>query len=385
MPDRPQFGVLLVTGGMTHQEDYGRGFQADPRCRVIGVTDERGVDPRRAELNRRLAEEMEVPLFPDLDEALGRPDVHLASVCSEFERRARVGRRCAEAGKHVYMDKPLATTMEDANRLAEAVRRRGVWGQMFTMVGTPFAKRAKRIVDSGVLGELRAIHCDLMFAKGYPGSAPLGKPRKEHYPPKQFTFPDAKREIWTTTVYSLTLIRWLTGRRAFRSVYATSANYFFEEHYKRDVEDFGAMAVTLDGGLTATITAGRIGWQSHRSSGPNFTRLFGTKGSVLVDGHAPRFEVASDQPPWTPPPRDPDDPMSFWSSTGQKTRRRPKLDWYKPETVPTRSDQALFLDSIEQGKESEVTIADGATATEAMLAAYKSAATGKLVSLPLGG
>ena len=26
---KPPFGVLLVTGGMTHQEGYGRGFQAD--------------------------------------------------------------------------------------------------------------------------------------------------------------------------------------------------------------------------------------------------------------------------------------------------------------------------------------------------------------------
>ena len=45
----------------------------------------------------------------------------------------------------------------------------------------------------------------------------------------------------------------------------------------------------------------------------------------------------------------------------------------------------MFLDSIEQGKESEVTVADGATATEAMLAAYQSAATGEVVSLPLAG
>ena len=385
MPDKPRFGVLLVTGGMTHQEDYGLGFKADPRAKIIGVTDERGVDRRRAELNRRLAEQMEVPLFPDLDAALRRPDVHLASVCSEFERRARVGTRCAEAGKHVYMDKPLATTMADADQLAAAVRRRGVRSQMFTLVGAPFAKRAKQIVDSGVLGALRAIHCDLLFSKGYPGGAPLGEPRKEHYPPRQFTFPDAKREIWTTAVYSLTLIRWLTGGRAFRSVYATSANYFFEEHYKRDVEDFGALAVTLDGGMTATITAGRIGWQSHPSSGPNFTRLFGSKGSVVIDGHAPRFEVVSDQPPWTPPPRDPDDPMSFWSSTGEKAPRRPKPDWYKPETLPARSDQSMFLDSIEQGAESEVTVADGAAATEAMLAAYESAATGEVVRLRPAG
>ena len=77
--------------------------------------------------------------------------------------------------------------------------------------------------------------------------------------------------------------------------------------------------------------------------------------------------------------------MSFWSSTGEKAPHRPKPDWYKPETLPRRSDQAMFLDSIEQDKESEVTVADGAAATEAMLAAYESAATGEVVRLPPAG
>ena len=378
---KPPFGVLLVTGGMTHQEGYSKGFQADPRCRVVGLADEADVDERRARLNRELAEEIGVPLLPDLDAALERKDVHAVSVCSEFERRARVSEKCVRAGKHLYVDKPMATTVDDARRLVDAIEKAGVRSQMFTQVGQPYAQRAKRIIDSGRLGDLRAIHCDLLFAKGYARGVALGKPRREHYPPRGFTFPDAKREIWTTAVYSLTLMRYLTGRK-FRSVYATTANYFFEEHQGRDIEDFGALALTLEGGITATLIASRIGWRSYRSSGPNLTRLYGSEGSVLIDGHAPHWDIASDRPDWEPPPRDPLDPMGFWSSTMERAQAGSRTDWHTPQNIPAQSDQSLFLDCLEQEKDAAVTAADAAHASEVMLAAYRSAATGEVVELP---
>ena len=377
---KPPFGILLVTGGMTHQEGYAKGFQADPRCQVIGLTDEADVDERRARLNRDLAEELGVPLLPDLDSALERADVDAVSVCSEFERRARVSEKCVRAGKHLYVDKPMATTVEDARSLVEAVEKAGVRSQMFTQVGRPYAQRAKRIVDSGRLGELRAIHCDLLFAKGYAQGVELGKPRREHYPPRAFTFLDAKREVWTTAVYSLTLMRYLTGRK-FRSVYATTANYFFKEHQSRDIEDFGALSLTLEGDIIATLIASRIGWRSYRSSGPNLTRLCGSQGSVLIDAQAPRWDIASDRPSWEPPPRDPLDPMGFWSSTMARAKAGPKTDWHTPQTIPAQSDQSLFLDCLEQEKDAAVTAADAAHASEVMLAAYRSAATGKVVKL----
>jgi predicted dehydrogenase len=366
---------------MTHQENYGPGFAADPRARLVGVADEAGVAPRRAELNRRLAEQLGIPLFPDLDSVLRRDDVQIVSVCSEFERRARVAARCAEAGKHVYVDKPLATTVDGARSLVDAVRRAGVYSQMFTQIGAPYAQRLKRAIGSGVLGEVRSVHCDQMFAKGDPGSAPLDHPRREHFPPKGFTFPDAKREIWTVAVYSLTLIRWLLGGPAFRSVCAHTANYFFREHYEHDVEDYGMLSLTLEGGVTATISAGRIGWRSHRSFGPNFTRLVGSRRTVTVSAHQPRFEIASDQDDWSAPARDPDDPMGFWQSTQDRSGVRSKEAWFAPQPVPGISDQSLFLDAVEQEREAEVTAADGAAAVEVLLAAYRSAATGEKIDL----
>ena len=43
------YGVLIVTGGMSHQEGYASGFQQDRRCNLIAVTDEKDVDERRSQ------------------------------------------------------------------------------------------------------------------------------------------------------------------------------------------------------------------------------------------------------------------------------------------------------------------------------------------------
>ncbi|MCS6860808.1 MAG: hypothetical protein NZT92_10875, partial [Abditibacteriales bacterium] len=45
IPHSPPFGVLLVAGRRTHQENYATYFAADPRCRLVAVTDEEEVTP----------------------------------------------------------------------------------------------------------------------------------------------------------------------------------------------------------------------------------------------------------------------------------------------------------------------------------------------------
>ena len=48
---------------------------------------------------------------------------------------------------------------------------------------------------------------------GKPGTAKLGTPRKEEYPPRRHQLLDAKREWDNTGVYAVTLAHWLTGRK----------------------------------------------------------------------------------------------------------------------------------------------------------------------------
>ena len=53
---------------------------------------------------------------------------------------------------------------------------------------------------------------------------------------------EAKRELDNVGVYPITLVRWLTGKK-FRTVYGVTGNYFFQEHQKHNVEDFGLLVL----------------------------------------------------------------------------------------------------------------------------------------------
>ncbi len=374
------FGILLMSGNHTHQESYAAAFAADKRCRLIAVTDEPTVDKRRRTLNERLAKTHGIPYIADLAEALKRKDVDVVSVCAPPERRARIIIRCAQAGKHLYLDKSLCPALEEADAIVAAVERAKVKSYMFSFVSQPWARQAKELLEKKRIGELVAIHADTLFAKGRTGSARLGARRKEEFPPRRHQLVEAKREMDNTGVYPLTLIRWLTGRR-FQTIYAITGNNFFAEHQKHNVEDFGLIAATLEGGLVATVSSGRYGWMTHPGFGQNRLVLVGTEETVIVDAHRPRVEVYTDETPWSPPSVHPEDPMAFWNTTQEEVHTRPKRTWLPLH--PPANDSSYFIDQLVAGRDSELPAAEAAITTEALVAAYKSAATGEVVRLPL--
>ncbi len=375
------YGILLVTGGQTHQEMYAPAFAADRRCKLIALTDETTIDARTRRLNESLARKLKVPYVADLEEALRDPKVQVVCLCAPPERRGRIALRCAAAGKHLYLDKSLVPRLSEADALVSAVKKHGVRSQMFSFVSQPWAARGKRLLDEKRLGELRAIHADTFFAKGKTGTAQRGRPRKEEYPPRRQQQTASKREWDNVGVYPITLIHFLTGKK-FKTVYGVTANYFFREHQKDDVEDFGLLSGTLEGGLPVTISAGRFGWTSHPAAGPNRVVLVGSEQTVVLDTNRPRLEVYTDEPPWTPPRAHPDDPMGFWSSTQEESGAKPKQTWVSAGG-PAATDASFFVDCLDAGKESPMSVVEAAHATEVLLATYRSASTGEVVTLPL--
>jgi predicted dehydrogenase len=377
----PRYGVLLVTGSHTHQENYAAAFAADRRCRIVAVTDEADVPPRRRELNERLADSLGVPYEPDLGKALARKDIDVVSICAPPERRGRIALRCAAAGKHVYLDKSLVPTLQQADALVAAVGKAGVRSHMFTLNTQAWAREARRLLAEKRLGALRAIHADVLFAKGRQGSARLGSARREEYPPERHQLVEAKRELDNVGVYPVALVRWLTGKK-FHTVYGVTANYFFEEHQRHNVEDFGLLSCTLEDGTPVTITAGRTGWTSHPAGGVTRLVLVGSERTAVGDANRPRLELSTDEPPWVPPNVNPEDPMGFWVSTQDAVHLRPKQTWL-PVTPPAASDASYFLDCLDAGRESEMSVAEAALTTEVLLAGYRSASRGEVVTLPL--
>ena len=374
----PPYGVLLVSGDYTHQPTYADDFAADSRCRLIGVTDEPGLPERRQRLNKLYADRSGLPWLPDFEAALQRDDVDIVSICAEPYRRGPLAVAAARAGKHLYFDKPFAASMQHADDMVGAVRDAGVLGHMLTWVLAEPSQQAREIALSGRLGELRAIHCDVSFAKGQAGTADLSKPRTEAEVPERFEGAESKREMTNTGVYQVAMLHWILGRRAKR-VTAATGNFFFAEHQSADMEDFGQMLIEFDGGLTATVSSGRVGWRSHAAFGLKRVCLVGSEGTAVIDANRPRVEVWADVEPWEPPERDPGDPMGMWNPLPDTPRTRKKESWISPHGGP--SDASHFLDCLEQGKVSEMPVDIAAAATEVLMAGYRSAATGQVVEL----
>ena len=376
-----KYGVVAIGGNRTHQEGYAREFAADPRCELIAVADEPNLPEYREGLNRLLASELGVP-YLSLDDALARDDVHIVDNCADVERRGRVGVKAVEAGKHLFMDKPLAASVEDAHMMADAADRAGVVTQMFSQVTTSWARAAKATVDSGRIGKVQALHCDMLMAKGKPGTVPPGMVRREQPSSGVFTHVAAKRELFDMGVYPIALVHWLSGQRV-KTVYGITGNYFFKEHAALDIEDYGALALTLADGRVASITSGRIGVTSHPRGGQQRITLIGEDGIATFSEADPYVEVYNDQPPFEMPLVHPFDPMSMWGSTQRETQPRDKDRVLPLDGGGQGRDVTAFVDCLENGVRPEITVRDAVHHIEVIMAGYESAAAGKPVDIPL--
>ena len=101
-----------------------------------------------------------------LDEVLARPDVDLVSLCSDRrEDQSALAEAALAAGKHVLAEKPMATRPDDLARLRAAWKASDarLW-TMTSMVYSPRVRGLKRVVDSGVLGEIVQVYA----MKSYP-------------------------------------------------------------------------------------------------------------------------------------------------------------------------------------------------------------------------
>ena len=381
MQQNEKYGVLLLGGNRTHQENYALSFAQDARCRLVAFADEPNAPPERITLARSLAESLDLPFIPNLDTALAREDVHIVSLCTDVERRGRIGVKCAEAGKHVYLDKPMALNAEDADNIVAAVAKSGVRSQMFSNIHSAWARTVQQALASGSIGELQAVHCDVLFSKGHPGTAPVGEKRIQKPTLERYSFVEAKPEMFDVGVYAVSMVNWLTQKRVQR-VFGGTANYFFKEHRDCGLEDFGALVLTLEDGITATIVGGRYGWQSHAQGGVRKVHLVGTEGSLTFDASANRLEVFAAEPAFEPPSPHPLDPMGMWSSTQAGIGMQPKQQWIDVSSDDDSSREfGAFIDCVENGVESEMNAEFAAHSVEIICAGYRSAATGEVIDL----
>jgi predicted dehydrogenase len=147
-----QIGVVVVgTGGIA--AEHLAALSGSSRARLAGVVDTDAGRARAASIANGGA-----PWTTSLDEALAWPETDACIVCTPNDTHAPLGIRVAAAGKHLLLEKPLATTVEDAIAVRNAFQAAGsVVAAAHTHRAYDYSRAVKQVVDSGEIGTPRLI------------------------------------------------------------------------------------------------------------------------------------------------------------------------------------------------------------------------------------
>ncbi len=210
--------------------------------------------------------------YTDLDDMLtrDRPDA-VAIVTPDPFHRPHV-ERCAEAGCHILVTKPLANSLEDGRAIVDAGERYGIT----LMVGherrfRPSALRIKELLDAGELGEVILIQADRVAdRRGAHAQAPW-----------KSTAAGGRTPMVSSAIHEIDLIRHLVGRPIL-SVSAHKNSLGTLDFYGHRTE---AAVFQFEGGAIGVVSASyEVHWpakDANTSLTDEFFRLVGSHGVIL--------------------------------------------------------------------------------------------------------
>lgn len=185
----------------------GLDFRVELKC----------VCARHIENARRAAEDAGFERYTDDYRALlAMEDIDVVSVCTPNDAHEAMVIDALRAGKHVYVDKPLAVDEASAQRIAEAAKDAPGFTRMaFNNRYFPATLRAKELVEEGRLGEILSFEARYLHSGSIDPEKPAGW--------KQRAGGGVLLDLGS---HALDLVTWLTGypRRVFcatRTLYPT--------------------------------------------------------------------------------------------------------------------------------------------------------------------
>ena len=137
----------------------GCGYWGANLCRVLAQSNRfhlrwvSDLNPATLDRARRVAPMAQTTVDPE--QALADPALHAVVVATPVAEHARVALKALDAGKHVFVEKPLAGTAAEAQQMCLRAERHG----LRLMVGHTFlyngaVRQVKSIIDSGALGDI---------------------------------------------------------------------------------------------------------------------------------------------------------------------------------------------------------------------------------------
>ena len=281
------------------------------------------------------------------------PEIELVSIATESGSHAEIALYCIEVGKHIIIEKPMAMSLDDCDKIIALSKEKNVkvcacHQNRFNVA----IQQLRGAIESGRFGKLShgSIHVRWNRGKQYYEQAPW-----------RGTWAEDGGCLMNQCIHGIDLLRWMFGNEV-DEIYGVTRQQF---HNYLEAEDVGMAIVKFKNGAIATIEGTTNVYPKNLEE---TLYVFGEKGTVKIGGTSTNNI----------------DVWDFADETEDDQKNKGLQE--ATSNVYGNGHTSLFadvMDAIENDREPYVNAQAGRNAVEMILAIYKSQKTGEPVKLPL--
>lgn len=318
---------------------FARALGHNSGARLAAVCE---VDPER----RERAADYGVPAFATPQELCALPGLRAVIVATPDPLHRGAVVAAAERGLAILVEKPLATTLEDAEAMAAAVRRAGVLCQVaFENRWNPPYVAAREAIEHGQIGAVLSLNSRINDRIDVPLS--------------MLRWGATSSPGWFLLSHTVDMARWLSGREPTR-VYAQGQKTVLLSK-GLDTYDTLQAIVSFDGGLSAVFEASWILPETLPMVVDVKYEIIGSEGALYIDWH--------------------DQGLHHVTRAGYQHPIVANLDVHgRPTGMPIWMLDS-FIAAVDAGTQPVATLDDGLAAVRVVEAIHTSALSGAVVEL----
>jgi len=300
-----------------------------------------------------LEKDISIKRYADYRRMISENKIELISIATESGLHAEIALYCIEHGIHVIIEKPIAMSLKDADKIIELSEKMNIkvcacHQNRFNIA----VQELRKALEAGRFGKLShgSIHVRWNRNQDYYMQAPW-----------RGTWAQDGGALMNQCIHGIDLLRWMFGDEV-EEVYGQMRQQF---HHYLEVEDVGMAIVKFKNGAICTIEGTTNVYPQNMEE---TLYVFGEKGTVKIGGKSTNN-------------------IDVWEFADEK-----EIDYDNKglkelsSNVYGNGHTSLFADMIEAVKKERQPYVDavaGRNALELVLAIYKSHKTGQAVKLPL--
>jgi predicted dehydrogenase len=299
---------------------------------------------------RKFAEQYGAEFVPSYEEVCRHPKVDYVDVCTFPDFRLQPVKACAESGKHVQVQKPIATNVAVAKEMIDVAKKAGiVLGVVSQHRFDDSSQFVYKAIRDGRLGKL--LQCDC-YVKWWRSADYYSRPIKGSWAT------EGGGALINQAIHQIDILRWLAG-----PVATVIANWQLGAVHKIESEDVINAMLTFKNGALGIVQASTAFWPGYSER----VEIHGTKGTAIITGDKlTTWDVQDDS-------GDPA-PLASTVASGASDPMAISLE-------PFERQFRDFGEAIAKKTKPLIDGEEGLWALEIVEAAYQSARTGQRVTL----